>query len=120
MKTTIKSTNQTTTASRIAGEDIKTGDFVSILSEICQLPSYFWNCSDVVLPPDELVQFRYLPHDSGQPFKVVGVCLPFVYVKRHKGNVFALDTRKQELVRLNRHIGNEVWKRLRKMHKKSK
>lgn len=100
-------------AARIAGEDIARGDFVAVISEIIEFPSFFWNCSPVALAPEEPVRVRYLSEDAGQPYKVIGVCLPFVYVKSHMGAVIIIDTRRRQLVRLNRDCARSVWKEMK-------
>jgi hypothetical protein len=121
MKTTTETGSKTVTtvAARIAGEDIAKGDYVTILSEIIELPSFLWSCSSVSLPIDEPVRTRYLPRAAGEPHKVVTVCLPFVYAKRPRGNLIAFDTRLQQLVRLDRQNGRSLWKQLRKAAKKT-
>ena len=120
MKTTTetRSKTATTVAARIAGEDIAKGDFVTILSEIIEAPSFLWSCSSVSLPPDEPVRTRYLPRAAGEPHKVVAVCLPFVYAKRPRGTLIAFDTRQQQLVRLDRDNGRSLWNQMRKAAKK--
>ncbi|TWT91645.1 hypothetical protein [Neorhodopirellula pilleata] len=120
MKTTTESRSKTVTtvAARIAGEDIAKGDYVTILSEIIELPSYLWDCSGISQPIDELVRIRYLPNAAGEPHKVVAVCLPFVYAKRPRGNLIAFDTRQQQLVRLDRDNGRSLWKQMGKPAKK--
>jgi hypothetical protein len=120
MKTSTETRSETVTtvAARIAGEDIAKGDFVTILSEIIEAPSFLWNCSSVSLPPDEPVRTRYLPRAAGEPHKVVAVCLPFVYAKRPRGTLIAFDTRQQQLVRLDRDNGRSLWKQMRKTTKK--
>lgn len=120
MKTTTehRSKTATTVAARIAGEDIAKGDYITILSEIIELPSFLWNCSSVSLPSDEPVRSRYLPRAAGEPHKVVAVCLPFVYARRPKGKLIAFDTRQQQLVRLDRNNGRLLWKQMRKAAKK--
>jgi len=115
--TETRSKTVTTVAARIAGEDIAKGDFVTILSEIIEAPSFLWNCSSVSLPPDEPVRTRYLPRAAGEPHKVVAVCLPFVYAKRPRGTLIAFDTRQQQLVRLDRDNGRSLWKQMRKATK---
>ena len=122
MKTTTESRSKTVTtvAARIAGEDIAKGDYVTILSEIIELPSYLWDCSGISQPIDELVRLRYLPRAAGEPHKVVAVCLPFVYTKRPKGGTKTFDTRQNQLVRLDPDSGRTVWKRLRKSLKKKR
>ena len=118
MKTTTETNVQTTVAARIAGEDINQGDYVTVLNEIVELPSYLWNCSGAALPADELVRIPYKPSDAGQPYKVIAVCLPFVYAKRPKGGVNVIDTRQQQLVRLDPDRSRSVWKQMRKTLKK--
>lgn len=120
MKT--KTKPATTVAARIAGEDLRTGDYVTILSQIYEIPSYLWCSSGVGLAPDEPVRSRYLPRSAaGEPNKVVAICLPFVYVKRPRGTIVGLDTRQQQIVRLDRDNGRLIWKRMRKsLNKKSK
>jgi hypothetical protein len=88
------------------------------LNEIVELPSYLWSCSAAALPADELVRIPYKPSDAGQPYKVIAVCLPFVYVKRPKGGVNVIDTRQQQLVRLDPDRSRSVWKQMRKTLKK--
>ena len=120
MKTTTETRFKTVTtvAARIAGEDIAKGDFVTILSEIIELPSYLWDCSGISQPIDELVRLRYLPSAAGEPHKVVAVCLPFVYAKRPKGDLIAFDTRQQQLARLDRENGRSLWKQMGQATKK--
>lgn len=107
----------TTVAARVAGEDIHEGDFVAILNEIVELPSFLWSCSGATLPADEPVRIGYKPNDAGRPYKVVAVCLPFVYTKQPKGEVTTFDIRQHQLVRLDRTRGHAVWKLLRKSKK---
>ncbi len=117
MKNTTEAASQTTVAARIAGEDIKPGDFVTVLNELYEWPSFMWSGSGISLPADELVTIRHMPNDAGELHKVIAVCLPFVYVKQTQGDVFPIDTRQQQLVRLDRAIAQLVW---RQMTKKSK
>lgn len=125
MKTTTekRSKSVTTVAARIAGEDIAHGDYVTLLSEIIEIPSFLWGCSDFSLPPDQPIRSRYLARATGDPSKVVAVCLPFVYVKCPAGVLSAFDTRRHELVRIDQRQGRLIWKRLRidlRPHKKRK
>ncbi|PAY16697.1 hypothetical protein CKO51_25590 [Rhodopirellula sp. SM50] len=121
MKATTETPSQTTVAARIAGEDINQGDYVSVLNEIVELPSFLWSCSAASLSAEDPVRIRYMPSEAGQPFKVVAVCLPFVYAKRPKGSIITFDTRQHQLVRLDRKNGRAVWKRMKKaLRKKQK
>jgi len=49
---------------RIAGEDLKPGDFVTALTEMIELPSFLWCCDSAAAPKDELVRLRYLPREA--------------------------------------------------------
>ncbi|MEM6692115.1 MAG: hypothetical protein AAF664_21985 [Planctomycetota bacterium] len=122
MKTKLEkeSSIATTVAVRIAGEDIAKGDYVTVLSEVIELPSFFWDCSGLSIPVDEPVRTRYMPRYGGEPCKVVAVCLPFVYTRRAAGGLTTFDTRLKQLVRLDPQSGKEVWKRLRSKKKKRK
>lgn len=117
MKTKSRASSCTTVAARIAGEDIKRGDYVTVLNETFELPSFLWCCTNSTLPPDEPVRSRYMSREAGQPFKVITVCLPFVYAKRPTGNLYTFDTRRHQLVRLAPESGRSVWKAMRKLLK---
>ena len=106
--------NETTVAARISGEDIKKGDFVSLLNEVIELPSYLWCCSADSLTPEEPVQFRYKARDAGKPLKVVSICLPFVYAMNNEKRLLTIDTRSKQLVRLDRKCARKVWKKLKR------
>lgn len=110
MKAKTKSETKTTVAARIAGEDISSGDFVSVIHEVVELPSFLWCCSAVSLEPEEPIRIRFMPLDAGQPSKVIGICLPFVYVKTPDGAVMTIDTRQRQLVRLDEDCARRVWK----------
>lgn len=114
MKSTVdEAAFPTSVVARVAGEDLKPGDFVTALTEMIEFPSFFWCCDSSSTPKDELVRLRYLPRDAGEPFKVIAVCLPFVYTKRSSGKLTTFDTRKHQLVKLDNMSGKKVWKRMR-------
>lgn len=120
MQTTTEANFATNVAARVAGEDIKLNDYVTALTEICELPSFLWCCSDGTLPVDEPVRSVFKAREAGQPSKVIAVCLPFVYAKQAKGGIEIFDIRIHQLVRLDRNTGRKVWKRLRKNLKKKR
>jgi hypothetical protein len=102
-------------AKTLAAEDVRRGDFVSILYEIVELPSYYWWCSDTwALPPEQPVRLKWRTTDCGLPLKVKAVCLPFVFVKKPCGQHRTLDMRHHALVRLTPQYGRTVWKTLAK------
>lgn len=118
MKTKTKASLSTTVAARIAAEDLAVGNFITVLSEVIELPSFLWNCSDVSLTPDEPVRTRILPRQPGVLLKVEAVCLPFVYARYASGYVCAFDIRQQQLVRLDPTSAEHIWKLLRKPFRK--
>lgn len=119
MKVATQTDLKTTVAARIAGEDIACGDFVAVMNEMIELPSFLWSCSGVSLAPDEPVRIRYVANDAGHPYKVIGVCLPFVYAKTHRGRVVVIDTRQRQLVRLDHGCARSVWQKMKSSSRKA-
>jgi hypothetical protein len=101
-------------ARSLAADDLRCGDFVGILHETIELPSFHWSCDGQLLPPDELVRLVYQPPTGGTPLKVKAICLPFVFVKDPSGQHQTLDVRRQQLVRLTRSYARLVWKTMAK------
>ena len=98
----------------LAAEDVRCGDFVSILYEILEVPSYLWTCDAHLLPPDEPVRLQWRTGDCGTPLKVKAICLPFVFVKKPCGEHRTLDVRQHHLVRLSNQYARTAWKTLSK------
>lgn len=101
-------------ARSLAAEDLRRGDFVGILHETMEVPSFHWTCDGQLLPPDELVRIVYRPTEGGTPLKVKAICLPFVFVKNPNGQHQTLDVRRHNLVRLSQSYARVVWKTLSK------
>lgn len=99
-----------TMARRLAPEEIRPGDYVAVLRETNEWPSFFWNCAGVPLPPDKLVRIARMPEQPGTPFKVRSICLPFVLVKQPSGESKTLDVRNCELARLDEAFARQAWK----------
>ena len=114
MATQIETSSETVVAKPLGAEDLRCGDFVSILHEIEEWPSYLWNCDAQLLPPGEPVRIQRRPSECGQPLKVKGICLPFVFVKQACGKHRTLDVRGQRLVRLNEKYARAVWRVMRR------
>jgi len=100
-------------AARVAPEDLRRGDFVAVLSEVIELPSFLWS---ETLPrgQDELVRLRRLPTDERAPSRVEAICLPFIFVKLPCGKYETIDVRLASLARLEKEYAKTVWKALRK------
>jgi hypothetical protein len=100
-------------AATVAGEDLACGDYVALLNEMIDFPSFLWNVCDVSLSPHELVRLRVIPATAGYPLRVIAICLPFVYAKTPGGETVTIDGRRAQLVRLHRKCAKAIWKELR-------
>ena len=81
----------------IAPEDLRRGDFVAVLSEIIELPSFLWR-ETLSGCRDELVRLRRLPTENRAPLKVKAICLPFVFVKSPNSEYHTIDVRLTRLM----------------------
>ena len=114
MKTCVHSKTKPTLARSVAGEDLQIGEFISVLSVISEMPSFMWDSCDLSLRPEELIRLKYIPERAGHPLKIIGICLPFVYVRSSNKAVEILDLRLTQVVRLDRHCAKEIWRLARK------
>lgn len=110
MKTSPERTMQPSLAQSIAGEDLQIGDYIAVLNTTFQLISSQWERCD--RSPEEIIRVKYIPSDAGQPRKIVGVCLPFVYVKCANEASEIIDLRLTQLARLDRQCAKEIWKQM--------
>ena len=114
MRTATANDETSTLAGTVAGEDLQCGDYVAVLSETYEFPSFFW-CSDgTLLPPDEPVRMTFQSRTDQTPRKVKAICLPFVFVRTVQGAYETLDVRRQRLARLDRKYAEIVYKALRR------
>ena len=109
-----KAAQPATLAKSLAPEEIVPGQYVAILDEVCELPSYLWSDCGALTPRDQLVRIRYTPTSDAVPLKVRSVCLPFVLVKQPCGSKRTLDVRKSRLARLDRRYARAAWKAYKK------
>jgi len=107
-----------TLAKTLAPEEIRRGDFVTLLNVTYEVPSYYWDADAMTLPRDEPVRIRFVPESGGVPLKVRNVCLPFVLVKAPNGERQTLDVRKCRLARLDRAYAADAWKAYKKARSK--
>ena len=107
-----KTPQRPTLAATVAGEDLACGDYVAILSELVDVPSYLWETSGASLSPHEMVRLKLVPSEAGLPLKVIAICLPFVYAKSPQ-EVVTVDIRHMQLVRLDPKNAQMIWKQLR-------
>lgn len=97
-------------AQALAPEDIRSGDYVSILHMVGE----FLPCIDESpWRPIEPVRVLLLPW-SVSPMKVVEVCLPYVLIRGMDGKHHTLDTRRYRLARVSKEFGRKAFKRFQK------
>ncbi len=112
------STNTTTTemtlVKTLAPEDICRGNYVTILTKVCEYPSYFWNGSSQYIEASDVVSIRYRPPETGEPMKVIDICLPFLFVKPLKGKPQTLDVRACQLAKMSDRYVKNVRKSINK------
>jgi hypothetical protein len=104
-------------AATIAGEDLASGDYIALLNQTVDFPSFLWDACGASLSPHELVRLKVIPGNAGRPMRVIAICLPFVYAKTPKGKTATIDTRRTQLVRLDRKCAKVIWKELRRAPK---
>lgn len=102
-----------TLARSLAPEEIRVGDYVTPLSTVIEVPSYWWPADGWSMRHDEPVRVRVLNTCDGVPLRVKAVCLPFALVKRPTGRMMTLDTRQCQFARLDPAYGKRAWKTLK-------
>ena len=112
MKIPVQDRRGSSIAATVAPEDLRRGDFIAVLSEIIELPSFLWT-ETLSSGQSELVRIRHLPTEDRAPLKIKAICLPFVFVKQPSGQFQTLDVRLASLVRLEKGYAKAVWKTLR-------
>lgn len=100
--------HQHTLARRLAPEDFAPGMYVTILHAVVERwPSAFCEAYEWKSPP---VYHQLVPPFAGMPFRVVGVCLPFVLLQRADGVHWTGDLRRYRFARLSDRFGAEAFK----------
>lgn len=118
MKTSKQINAATTLAKTLAPEDLRCGDFVTILTKSAEFPSFFWDCTPHYNNDSEVISISFRPEEAGEPLKVTEICLPFVLVKTHKGKVSVIDIRASSLVKLSNAYAKKFCKLARPKKKK--
>lgn len=114
MQSSTDTTRQPTLAQNIAGEDLVVGEFIAILNDTCEYPSFLWDRCAVTLPASEPVRVRFASSRAGKPIKIAAVCLPFVYGKSPDGTLEIIDLRRSQVVRLDQSCALEIRNQLRR------
>jgi hypothetical protein len=104
--------NEATLAKPVAADDLCRGDFVAVLNEIHEYPSFLWSCDTNVIEPVDPVRIRWQSFEPGVPLRLIDLCLPFVFVRKPNGKHCTLDMRRCDLVRLDRGYAKRVCRAL--------
>jgi hypothetical protein len=112
MEIRIQDSEASLIAAVVAPEDLRRGDYVAVLSEIIELPTFLWT-ETLSSERGETIRVRRLPTEGRVPLKIKAICLPFVFVKRPNRQFETIDVRLTNLVRLEKHYAKTVWKKLR-------
>jgi hypothetical protein len=115
MSTNTPTADLTALAATLAPEDLRCGDDVAVLNEVCESPSWLW--CELATATEQPVRVKYCAEGAGMPMKVKAICLPFVFTKAADGQLLTLDVRQRQLVRLDRRYAQTVWKALRKQRR---
>ena len=118
MKTHIITENDSLLARPIAAEDLHCGDFVAVLSEITEFPSFLWYDDLNARSPHQPVRVQWQGRYNQAPLRVKDLCIPYVFVKSAHGCYETLDVRQCQLARLSPRYAKRVWKLLRKKRSK--
>lgn len=114
MRRTTEIPRSASLAALVAPEDLRHGDFVTILNVTRHLPSFLWCCAENSLDPHEPVRLQCPSPEGGIPFKVKAICLPFVFLHSPTGEGRRMDIRQIQLVRLDVHYAEYVWRQMKK------
>lgn len=105
---------ETSVASIVAPEDLRCGDYISLLNETREYPSHAWLFQNDCDSRHEPVRITFRSSEAGLPLQVKAMCLPFLFVQSPDRQPRTLDVRQVQLVRLNREYARLVTKHLRK------
>ncbi len=104
----------------VAAEDLRAGDYVVLLEQMFEYPSYLW-CGDAQLESrDQPVRITWMMR-GGRPMRIESICLPFLLVKPIGDEHEVLDVRSCRLARPTADYVHAVRQARRaKKHKKAK
>jgi hypothetical protein len=109
---------EATLAKSLAPEEIRAGDYVTPLSMIAEVPSFWWRDDAWNLPLEEPVRMRFMATCDGLPLRVQSICLPFVLAKQPSGQAVTIDIRRCQLARLDRSFAKQAWKCIKRSQRK--
>ncbi len=89
-----------TVSRRLAAEDIQIGSHVTVVQQVSELVSFLWIGDTSPEAREQPVMYRHTPSNSGEPYRVLAVCLPFVFAEDIHGEAETFDLRQCELTQL--------------------
>jgi len=91
---------QHTVTRRIAAEDLTVGSFVTVVQQVTEVISFYWCGETPAVAREQPVQYQHTPSNAGVPYKVLSICLPFVFAEDLNGDSITFDVRRCELAEL--------------------
>lgn len=107
-------TRSTSLASCLAPEDITKGDYVAVLSQTQEYPSFLWCCDTAIRQAEDPVRVNLESVADGSPLRVMAICLPFVFVREPSRQYRTIDVRLTRLAKLDRGYAKAVIRQARK------
>ena len=100
--------------STLAPEDIQPGMFIAVHKITEEHLPYSCFEDRSLSDHEKPLRMTWLPDNSGVPYKVKSVCIPYVYATTAIGKPRIFDLRRHRLVRLDPDFGRMVWQGLKK------
>ena len=108
MTSSTRQSSELACARGVAAEDLRSGDWISVLSETQEDPAWLYDRDG--LSRDTVVRVQYL-HSAGTPLRVEAICLPFVLTRTVSRVTRVLDVRLCEFGRLSKEYVRR-WKKM--------
>ena len=89
-----------TVSRRLAAEDIHVGNYITVMQQISELVSFLWFGETSPEDREQPVLYRHTPSNCGEPYRVLAVCLPFVFAEDIRGEAETFDLRQCEITQL--------------------
>ncbi|MDG1893566.1 MAG: hypothetical protein P8J37_01525 [Fuerstiella sp.] len=89
-----------TVSRRLAAEDIQIGSYITVVQQISELVSFLWLGDTSPEGREQPVLYRHTPSNCGEPYRVLAVCLPFVFGEDIRGEAETFDLRQCEVTQL--------------------
>lgn len=85
---------------RLGAEDIQIGSYIAVVQQVSELVSFLWVGDTSPEGREQPVFYRHTPSNSGEPYRVLAICLPFVFTEDLSGEAATVDLRQCEVSQL--------------------